>query len=325
MWHLLLIELPTQPNAVRVRIWRALKAIGSPSLRDGAYVLPSKQAHRFKAIADDIQAHGGSAQTLQLLPTSKAQQAEIDALFDRTQAYAEWLAAVQALGLSLKRLTESEARRQLRSLSSALDDLQSIDYHPGSAARQAIATLEDARDSVNAQFSPGEPRTASRRGVPRLDAANFRGKVWATRSRPWVDRLASAWLIGRFIDPKARFVWVDDTRRLPRGAVGYDFDGAKFSHVGARVTFEVLALSFGLDADPRVTRMGTLVRALDVGGLPVPEAAGLEAVLAGLRAQHTDDAALQTAALTVFDAFFAVPEPVPSRAKKSTKPFKELP
>jgi hypothetical protein len=307
MWHLLLTTLPTQPNAVRVRIWRALKAVGSPALRDGAYVLPSPQAHRFEPIVDDIQAHGGTAQTLQLLPTSKAQQADVMALFDRTSAYAAWLVDAQQVSRLLRQLTETDARRKLRALTQSLEDLRVIDYYPGAAAPQAHAALDDLRVAVDAMFSPGEPQAARARGLPRLKLTAFTGKVWATRSRPWVDRLASAWLIGRFIDPKARFAWVEDTNRLPKGAVGYDFDGARFTHVGARVTFEVLASSFGLDADPRITRIGALVRALDVGGLPVPEAAGLEAVLAGLREQHADDAALQAAAVAVFDAFFAVP------------------
>jgi hypothetical protein len=290
-----------------VRTWRSLRGIGAPALRDGAYLLPTERARDFEPIAEDIRAHSGTAMVMQLAPISPEQRDEVLALFDRTEAYAAWRAEANSLRKQLPRLSETEARRRLRAQTAALDEVKRIDDYPGSAAEQAAAMLDALREAVDARFSPGEPRAASRRGVPRLDASKFHSKLWATRARPWVDRLASAWLIGRFIDPSARFTWVKDTARLPRGAIGYDFDGARFTHVGARVTFEVLAASFGLDADPRLGRIGAAVHMLDVGGMPVAEAAGLEAVLAGLREQHADDATLQAAAVAVFDAFYAAP------------------
>jgi hypothetical protein len=99
--------------------------------------------------------------------------------------------------------------------------------------------------------------------------------------------MASAWLIRRFIDRKAKFLWLDEAKRCPKRALGFDFDGATFTHVGGRVTFEVLAASFGLDADPALARIAAIVHFLDVGGVPVAEAPGIEAVLAGLRASAT--------------------------------------
>ena len=151
-------------------------------------------------------------------------------------------------------------------------------------------------------------------GITRLDARKFQGKRWATRARPWVDRLACAWLIRRFIDPAAQFLWLADpagSTPAPRGALGFDYDGARFTHVGARVSAEVLAASFGLDADPRLQRIARAVHFLDVGGIPVPEAAGLEAVLAGLREVHADDDQLALAAAAVFDALYAAPATPP--------------
>lgn len=130
------------------------------------------------------------------------------------------------------------------------------------------------------------------------------------RARPWVDRLACAWLIRRFIDPQAEFIWLPDVAgplRTPRGVLGFDYDAARFTHVGARVSFEVLAASFGLDADARLGRVAAVVHYLDVGGIPVPEAAGLESVLAGLRELHADDDMLAAAAAAVFDALYAAP------------------
>ena len=131
-----------------------------------------------------------------------------------------------------------------------------------------------------------------------------------TRIRPKIDRIACPWLIRRFIDPEARFIWLDDpagSTPAPRGALGFDYDGARFTHVGARVSFEVLSASFGLDADVRLQRIARAVHFLDIGGIPVPEAAGLEAVLSGLREVHANDDHLNLAAATVFDALYAAP------------------
>jgi hypothetical protein len=311
MWSVLFLTLPTQPNAVRLRVWRALKALGCGALRDGAYVLPQAQAARFDPLVSEVRAHGGQASVLDLSPRDAAQRAEVLALFDRSDAYGEWRAQAQALAGSLASpasLDETEARRRLRGVGDALQALRQIDYYPGAAADQAQAELDALRQALDARFSRGEPVARAPHGIPRLDAHKFQGKRWATRARPWVDRLACAWLIRRFIDPEARFVWLADpaaSTPAPRGALGFDYDGARFTHVGSRVSFEVLAASFGLDADPRLQRIARAVHFLDIGGIPVPEAAGLEAVLSGLREVHADDDLLTQAAAAVFDALYA--------------------
>ncbi|MBK7591503.1 MAG: chromate resistance protein [Betaproteobacteria bacterium] len=83
--------------------------------------------------------------------------------------------------------------------------------------------------------------------------------MWATRKRPWIDRLASAWLISRHIDPKAQFVWLEKPEDCRPYMLGFDFNGAAFTHVGRRVTFETLLESFGLDGDPALRRMAAIV------------------------------------------------------------------
>jgi hypothetical protein len=148
--------------------------------------------------------------------------------------------------------------------------------------------------------------------VKALDIRKFQGRRWATRARPWVDRLASAWLIRRFVDPKAVFIWLASPAAAPRGVIGFDYDGARFTHVGNRVTFEVLMASFGMEQDRRLMPMAATVHYLDAGGIPTAQAAGLEAVLGGLREMHADDDALLQAASAVFDALYAMPATNPS-------------
>lgn len=309
MWAILIVTLPTQPNAVRVRIWRALKTLGCAALRDGAYLLPAEHVAQLDALAGEVRQHGGSASVLALAPRDAAQQQQVLALFDRAESYAQWRDTATALQAELAALGETEARRRLRGVADALQAVLRTDYYPGAAAEQAQAELAALRLAVEAQHSRGEPLAAADEHIPRLDVRKFQGKRWATRARPWVDRLACAWLIRRFIDPQAQILWLADPARAPRGALGFDYDGARFTHVGARVSFEVLAASFGLDADRRLQRIGATVHYLDAGGIPVPEAAGLEAVLAGLREVHADDDELARAASTVFDALHAAPQP----------------
>lgn len=312
MWSTLIMTLPTQPNAVRLRIWRNLKALGCAALRDGAYLLPEEHAGRFAPIAAEVREHGGTAMVLTLTANDNTQRQEIEALFDRTDAFTQWRNTATALQDELAQLTETEARRRLRSITDALQALHRIDYYPGSVAAQADADLASLRQVLDACFSRGEPAPLPAHGIARLHTDQFQNQRWATRARPWVDRLACAWLIRRFIDPGARFVWLADPASPPADVLGFDFDGARFTHVGALVTFEVLIASFGLEADPPLQRLARAVHYLDTGGMPVPEAAGLEAVLAGLREVHAEDDALTQAAAQVFDALYAVPSTHPT-------------
>lgn len=308
MWTALFLTLPTQPNAVRLRIWRALKSLGCVSLRDGVYLLPAPLAGLFDALAAEVRTHGGQAHVLELSARDDAMRTAVLAQFDRAGAYGQWRHDVQALAAALPALEETEARRRGRSVAEALQSLRRIDYYPGAAAEQAQAELDTLRRALDAHFSHGEPQAQAPGGIVRLDPRSFRGQRWATRGRPWVDRLACAWLICRFIDPEARFLWLADpagSTPAPPGALGYDYDGARFSHVGPLVSFEVLLASFSLDADPQLQRIARSVRFLDVGGIPAAEAAGLETVLSGLHALHADDDALTQASAAVFDALYA--------------------
>ncbi len=220
---------------------------------------------------------------------------------------AQWRSDAHGLADELAALAETEARRRLRGIAEALAALQRIDYYPGAAAEQAQAELDALRRALDTRFSRGEPVARAAHGIARLDRRKFQGKRWATRARPWVDRLACAWLIRRFIDPDARFVWLADPPQAPRGVLGFDYDGARFTHVGSLVSFEVLAASFAWIRTPSCRHIAQVVHYLDVGGIPVAEAAGLEAVLAGLREVHADDDRLCAAAATVFDALYASP------------------
>ncbi len=306
-WLALVLTLPTSPSAVRVRIWRALKASGCGALRDGVYLMPAQPggADVFDALADEVRQAGGEATRLELGARDAEQQIQFEALFDRSAEYKAFEVELARQRRALRSATEAAGRRLLRSLAQKLDALQAIDFFPDARGASAAAALEELRVANEARWSPGEPRAQTAGRIELRDPDDYQGRTWATRARPWVDRLASAWLVARFIDRSPRFVWLKSTARVPKAALGFDFDGATFSHVDGKVTFEVIAASFGLDGDEALRRLGEAVHYIDVGGAASEEAAGLEALIRGLQAQHSDDDALLAASLAVFDALYA--------------------
>jgi hypothetical protein len=290
----LVLSLPARHSTLRVRAWRTLKETGCGVLRDGVYVLPKGSAGSsvLSRLESEINAAGGSAMVVELEPKRPDDLKKVRGLFDRAADY-------RAL---LQKISAPATPRLLERLRRSFDRLSAIDFFPGAAKRQAADALsalerrlEDAR---------GEPH-ASLRHLRPLDRKTYQNRVWATRKKLWVDRMASAWLIRRFIDPDARFVWIDAPRDRPKKAVGFDFDGAQFTHVDGRVTFEVLLASFGLERDAALTAIGRAVHFLDVGGTPVPDAKGLETMLRGAKEKARSDDALLADAMRTFDNFYS--------------------
>ncbi len=304
-WLILTATLPTKPSALRVRVWRNLKATGAGTLREGVYLLPAHapSAAALWELERTIAEAGADAHLLQVRARDAAQEAAFQALFDRSDLYAELLQSVKEARSGLAGAGEAQLQKQLRQLEQQLQALRASDFFPGKPAEKAAAALAALRREIELKLSPDEP-AASRVAIRLLAVADHQGRTWATRRRPWMDRLASAWLISRFIDREPRFLWLSDARRCPKSALGYDFDGASFSHVGDQVTFEVIAASFALGADPALQRLAALVHYIDVGGIPVDEAPGLERLVRGLQAQYADDDQLLQAALPLFDALY---------------------
>jgi hypothetical protein len=313
-WLQLVVTLPTQGATARMRIWRAVKALGCASLRDGVYLLPRSEHHldALQALADDCVKEGGAAWVAAIEPLGA--ESDYEALFDRHDDYTAMRQTWKEQAATLTQMQAPELTRLLRKLERDHDALRAIDFFPGEASVEAEAAWLDFRARLQRVLAPDEPHDTDG-AVPRLDAADYQGRLWATRKRLWVDRVASAWLIRRFIDPKARFQWLARPADCPKKALGFDFDGAAFTHVGDRVTFETLLASFGLEEDAALMRLGAMVHSLDVGGEPVAEAKGFEAMLAGARERITDDDALLAEIGSVLDSFYAHFQREASRSK----------
>jgi hypothetical protein len=305
-WLLVVMNLPGRNQTLRMRVWRGLKASGAPALRDGVYLLPNTPASRqvFEEFGGEVRSGGGSARLLAFDAESPTEHQSFVALFDRTAAYTDVKKRIDSIRWSASKLKEPEARRRLAALRRDVADVISTDFFPGDGRAQAQQTLATAEAALNARFSPDEP-TAVHRRIVRRDRKDYQRRLWATRKGLWIDRVCSAWLIRRFIDPKATFVWLKSIKDCPKRAFGFDFDGATFTHVDSKVTFEVLLISFGLEHHVGLARLAEIVRYLDIGGLPVAEAAGFVAIMTGARASHTSDDEFMKAVFPVLDQLYA--------------------
>ena len=302
-WLLLIASNPIAGATPRMRLWRAIKALGCASLRDGAYLLPDRPGHAsaFTELAEQTNVDGGQAWVVDLHARSSGDEAAFKSLFDRDADYAELVERLNQARKTLSTQAPSEVAKDLKRLRKELDTLQRIDFFPNDASLAAQSFWADFQEAANAFLAPGEPHPENRR-ISRLDKKNYQGRTWATRRNLWVDRVASAWLIQRFIDQEATFLWLDTPAHCPKDALGFDFDDAVFTHIGDKVTFEVLLASFGLEEDLGLDKLAAMVHALDVGGPPTPEALGFEAILSGARARLPNDDALLAEIGTVLDS-----------------------
>ena len=289
-----------------MRIWRTLKALGCAALRDGAYLLPHGQERRTELgkLIDEAAREGGSGWLLAVQAQSADEDRIYRALFDRSADYAAVQAALDATRATLSSATPQDINRMLRKLRRDYDAVRAIDYFPNNASAQAEAAWMDFVNVAETLLSPGEPHAVDA-AIPRREMRDYQGRTWATRRRMWVDRVACAWLIRRFIDRNAHFLWLESPADCPADVLGFDFDNAAFTHVGDRVSFEVLLASFGLEQDRGLQRLGAMVHALDVGNGFVPEASGFEAMLSGARQRAADDDQLLADMSPVLDALHA--------------------
>ena len=305
-WLLLITNLPGHNPTLRMRIWRTMKSAGAGLLRDGAYLLPQSDRSReiLEEQSTEIRSAGGAAHLLAFDADSPGQTNELTAHFDRTAEYAEVIERLDVFKGQLPKQDEPEARQQLAAIGREVAAIVTRDFFAGEPRKQIESAMANAEASLNARFAPDEPHPSHRK-LRQRERKEYRGRTWATREHLWIDRVASAWLIRRFIDTEANFLWLKRPKDCPKRAVGFDFDGAEFTHVDSKVTFEVLLASFGLEQDPGLTRLGALVHHLDVGGIPTAEGPGFATIMAGARTLQQDDDALLKVITPVLDSLYA--------------------
>ena len=321
-WLLLVHQLPAKPSNLRVQTWRRLQQLGAIPVKQAVYALPDTPEARedFEWLKAEITGAGGEAT---VFAADNVDAWSDDALVQefkraRETSYKEFGRDIERARARLRSAGKRSARtraaqRVVDSFRQRLDAIAQIDFFDAPGRDRAATLLSDLEE----QFAEATPKTQADR-TARKKARDYTGRTWATRPRPGVDRMASAWLITRFIDPKARFVFAASPGRVPRGALPFDMFGVEFSHHGDRCTFETLCAMFGLD-DPAVERLGTIVHDLDLKDdrYDAPEAATLGALIDGLQASIADDAALLTQGMSLFESLY---RSFSRSARRSKKP-----
>jgi hypothetical protein len=304
-WLLLAHQLPTRKSNARVKTWRRLQQIGAVPARNSVYVLPNIDECRedFEWLRSEIVALGGEATVFVADALNADGEEAIVASFQQSRGadYAAVKRETEKLMSQLRgRRPAAHSRREhwtrvVRALRQRLSDLERIDFFDAPArgdAAQAVAGLERLLETPRADAIAPRAKT--------LAPAEFQNRRWVTRPRPGVDRMASAWLIRRFIDPQATFAFVE---RAVESDVAFDMYSGPFSHQGGLCTFEVLAGSFAL-AEPAIVQIGQIVHDLDLkeARYARPEAATIGRMVEGLRQSHAGDQELLGQGIAMFEA-----------------------
>lgn len=295
-WLLLIHQIPPRPNYLRVKVRRRLRRLGAAAVKNSVYVLPaSEQAQEdLQWVAKEIIEGGGGASICEARFVDGLSDEQVVAMFHaaRDADYAELAETARRLlkevgarsGLSGRR--RAQANADLVRLNRRAAEIALIDFL-GAPGRKAVdRLLGDLEARLKASARAGTSRAAS--GTNRGRA---RGHTWVTRKGIHVDRMASAWLIKRFIDPEARFKFVPGTgyRPLP-GEMRFDMFEAEFTHEGDHCTFEVLVQKHGLD-DQGLDAVAQIVHDIDLKDSKFgrPEVPGIDRLVAGIALSHRDD------------------------------------
>ncbi|HEU4564162.1 MAG TPA: chromate resistance protein ChrB domain-containing protein, partial [Gemmatimonadaceae bacterium] len=295
-WLLLIHQIPPKPDYFRVKVGRRLQRIGAVAIKSSVYVLPAapQSVEDFQWLRREIVDGGGEASVCRAEFVDGLTDGEIERLFHEARARDFAAIAVEARA-TLEALPRGRALTP-EQRAAAEDALSKLRKRHAAAARIDFfgapnrGDATEALDAIEARLRP--PAEEPEAGARTAGRDWPRGRTWVTREGIFVDRIASAWLIRRFIDPAARFRFVTPQGHRPQaGELRFDMFQAEYTHEGDRCTFETLLRRFDL-ADPALAEIAQVVHDIDLkdGKFGREDAAGIERVLAGIAASSPDDA-----------------------------------
>jgi hypothetical protein len=303
---LLLVGLPPNPSSLRVRVWRRLRSLGAVPLKRSAYLLPDtpERYEDFQWLAQEIQREGGEATLIRVQQIENVTHEDVRRLFHepRDQDYRQLAVRYRKLLQSMDKKSAAKSARVQEELARLAKDhqrIRDIDFFEARGGAE-VRRLEEAIAMRSRR--PESPRREAR---PTLDLAKLRGRRWVTRPRPHIDRIASAWLIKRFIDTEAEFVFAPPAE-FPKDAIPFDAPGAELSHQGEDCTFETLVKRARL-RDRRLVRLAEVVHEADLrdGKYPHEEARGIDVAVRALLAATPDDHQVLAQGMTLFEGLYA--------------------
>lgn len=291
-WILLVFSLAKRGASLRVTVWRKLQRYGALPLGNSGYFLPNTEENRerFEWLATTVRTEGGEASLLEVQSIDNCSFAQMKQQFSdaRAEDYRELLK-------DLRNPASPSLSSRITRLRKRFQDIVSIDFF-GSPLRQQV---EQALSSLRASKTKSVATE-----IANVSPAEYRNRVWVTRPRPGVDRVTSAWLIRRFIDPKAKFAFAPEDKK-PAKAVPFDMYEGGFGHRGEDCTFETLLKVFHI-RDKKVLVMAEVVHDADLFDEKFgrKEGFGIDEVMKGWAREGLDDQELLKRGMQLADGLY---------------------
>ena len=310
-WLLLIHQIPPKPSYLRVKIWRRLQRLGAVAIKNSVYALPKTDQTRedFQWVLREVIEGGGDGTLCEARLVDGITDDQVEELFQaaRTADYGQIADDVRRLAGTLPAKGKlNEERRpkvevEIARLKRRLDEVVAIDFF-GAPGREAAAGLVSG---IEARIRGSKTTPASSESSTNI-REDLRGKTWVTRKGIHVDRMATAWVVRRFIDPDARIKFVPAKGYTPLAdEVRFDMFEAEFTHQGDNCSMEVLLARTGI-RDPGLVRIAEIVHDIDLkdSKFQREETSGIARLIDGIAMSHKDDDVRLTRAAAIFDDLY---------------------
>jgi hypothetical protein len=314
-WLIFFYSAPSKPVSSRMKIWRRLIKAGSLPFKGAAYILPYSEEHYelCQWLVSEVDALGGEAAFIVAEKIETMNDKEIKDLFDKQrerdyQDLEKGSEAIETKIQSIKKGSGGQTKKTEEALNKLLKEFEAvkkIDFFSsktGAVLKKKLDALRTELSDIDVSYQKMQIPAISRKR-----AADYRGMTWITRKRPSVDRMASAWLIKKFIDKNAAFRFADEKEIGQSGkkTVSFDVVSGEFTHLGDMCTFEVIAKAFGLN-EKKIKKIAAIVHELDIKDdkYKTPEAKGIEDILTGIRKTAKDDNDALQRGMAIFEMLY---------------------
>ena len=315
-WLLIFYSVPSHPVSNRMKIWRKLAKAGAVQLKGAVYILPATDEHEefLQWLIGEVKSMGGDGAFVRSADIRSIDENDIRQLF-LSQAEKEYRGfekkfetlerKVQSIRKGAKHDEDARLADHAGKLARELDDIQLRDFFSSPVGVEMTKRMQALKTALKGLGGRGVEPAVS---VTPKRAADYQGRTWFTRKKPFIDRMASAWLIRRFVDSKAAFKFINESDLAGVGgnaATTFDIRDGEFTHVGDQCTFEVLMKSFGI-RDKAVRKIAEIVHDLDVKDDKYgdPEATGVEEILIGIRKTAKNDSDALERGMAVFEMLY---------------------
>lgn len=315
-WLMIFYTVPSKPVSRRMKIWRRLAKAGAVQLKGAVYILPYNEEHLelCQWLVSEVAGMKGDGAFVRVDKVETMTDKEIIALFNhqREKDYISVEKRLWELERKINSIQKGGSFKDIKRLSEEFnkhlkeyEDIKRIDFF----GSRAGITLKRKIEILQKEIKPlSKPAIKPVPSVVSRDIKDYQDKTWVTRKNPFVDRMASAWLIKRFIDKKAVFKFIDEKEMedFGKGFIPFDIRGGVFTHIGDMCTFEVLIKAFGLK-DKTLKKLSEIVHEIDIkdGKYKNPEAKGVEDILTGIRKTARDDSESLEKGIVVFEMLYA--------------------